>query len=484
MDIAKEIESLKAIFEKQKERYSPSNIPSYKVRIDRLNRIEELCRNHIPEITEALQADFGSRSADWCFIADIYSPLSHTRFVKRHLKKWMKKERVSSGILGALTGQKSYIVNEPLGVVGIVSPFNAPVSLAFDPAIEAIAAGNSVMIKISESVPCTANILNSLAEQYFESEELCIVKGGLEVSKSFASLPWDKFCFTGGSEVGKQILAAAANNLTPVILELGGKSPCVILEDANIAETAEKIARVRQLNAGQVCISGDYVLLPEKYLDEFVKVALKVSEEAYPEIVNNEDFTSIINANAYNRIIGYIQEAKDADCDVIQANPNHESVPDLKTRKIPLTLVINPTDNLMLSQNEIFGPILPVYTYQELNHAIEHINRKEKPLALYIFGKNRNKINRVINNTSSGGITVNDLLLHAGSHSMGFGGVGYSGMGRYKGGIIGYNAFSNPKSVLEQGIMKNLTANFFPPFKSDRPINILRKQAGLKKKEI
>lgn len=480
MDITKTIESVKTIFEHQKKGYSPSNIPSYEIRMDRLSRIEALCRNHIPEITKALQADFGSRSADWCFMADIYSPLSQAQYVKRHLKKWMKKERVSSGLLGTLTGQRSYIVNEPLGVVGIISPFNAPVSLAFDPAIEAIAAGNRVMIKIAESTPQTADILKVLTEEYFTPEELSIVSGGLEISKLFASLPWDKLFFTGGAEVGKKILAAAAEHLTPVILELGGKSPCVVLEDANIVETAEKIAKVRQLNAGQVCISGDYVLLPEKHLKAFIERALEVSEAVYPDIVNNQEFTSIIDANAYNRIIGYIQEAEASGCRVIQANPKNESVPDLETRKIPLTLVINPAENLRVSQNEIFGPILSIYTYQKLEAAIAYINAKEKPLALYIFGKNRKHIDAVIHNTSSGGITINDLLLHAGSHSMGFGGVGYSGMGRYKGGMTGYKSFTNPKAVVEQGIMRKITGNFLPPFTSDRPRNTLRKQVGLK----
>ncbi len=376
MDTTKEIESSKTVFEKQKCCYSPSSIPSYATRMDRLNRIEILCRNHIPEITEALRADFGSRSPDWSFIADIFSPLSHTRFVKRHLKKWMKKERVSSGILGKITGQRSYIVNEPLGVVGIMSPFNAPVSLALDPAIEAIAAGNSVMIKISESTPHTASVIKTLVAKYFKPEELHVVIGGVEVSKLFASFPWDKFCFTGGSEVGKRILASAAENLTPVILELGGKSPCVVLEDANILETAEKIAKVRQLNAGQVCISGDYVLLPKKHLKTFLEAVIKISEQTYPNIVNNEDFTSIIDAKAFNRLMVYIQEAEDAGCRVIQVNPKNEELPDSETRKIPLTLFINPPDDLMVSQNEIFGPILPIYTYQKLEDAIKCINSR------------------------------------------------------------------------------------------------------------
>lgn len=474
------IEELKSIFELQKLSYSPSNTPSYEKRMDRLSRIEQLCKNHIPEITEALQKDFGSRNSDWIFVADIFPQLSHAKHVKRHLKKWMKKEKTASGLLG-LTGQRTYIVNEPLGVVGIMSPFNAPVSLAFDPAIDAIAAGNSVIIKISESTPHTADLTKSLVSKYFRAEEMAVVVGDYEVSKTFASLPWDKFLFTGGSEVGKRILVAAADNLTPVILELGGKSPCVVLDDTNILEeVAKKIGRVRQINAGQMCIAGDYVLLPERHLEKFVEAVIESDRAAYPSIVNNDDFTSIIHESAYDRIVGYIDEAREAGCRVIQSKPRNEEVPDRLTRKIPLTIIINPEDHLMVSQNEIFGPILSIYTYEKLDDAIAYINSKEKPLALYIFGRNRIAIDKIVNSTSSGGITINDLLMHAGSETMGFGGVGYSGMGRYKGGFIGYKAFSNPKAVFEQGIMRRFTGIFYPPFKSDRVGKMLRRQVGIK----
>lgn len=475
----KEIETVTTIFKRQKMSYSPSNAPSYKTRMDRLSRIELLCKNHIKDITAALQKDFGTRHPDWTFIGDIFAPLDHVKKVKKHLKKWMKKEKTSSGIL-ALIGQRTYIVNEPLGVVGIMSPFNAPITLAFDPAIEAIAAGNSVMIKMSESTPHTANLAKSLVSEYFTEEEMAVVVGEAEVSKTFAALPWDKFCFTGGSEVGKKILTAAADNLTPVILELGGKSPCVVLDDADISEAAQKIGRVRQFNAGQVCISGDYVLLPERHLEGFIEILIEEAKQAYPSIINNDEFTSIINENAYDRIVGYIDQAREAGSRIIQVNPMNEDVPDPDTRKIPLTLIVNPQDHLKVSQYEIFGPILSIYTYAKLEDAIAYINSKEKPLALYIFGKNRRDIDKVVNNTSSGGVTINDLLLHAGSETMGFGGVGYSGMGRYKGGFIGYKAFSNPKAVFEPGLMRKFTGVFLYPFKNERSRNFLRKQVGVK----
>ncbi len=478
-DETNQIRLQRLIFEKNRKDFCQSKLPTYNDRINTLDILEKMIINHIEEICYALQTDFGCRSSDWTFVADIFPVLSHIKEVKKNLRKWMKKEVVSSGVL-SLTGQRMYIHNEPLGIVGIMSPFNAPVSLAFGPAIDAIAAGNRVMIKISESTANTSRVIHKLVEDYFKNGTISVIMGGTESSKVFASLPWDKFVFTGGSEVGKKILSAASENLTPVILELGGKSPCIILEDANIVEASEKISKVRQLNAGQVCISGDYVFIHEDHLEMFVDISIKCSESTYPSIIDNTDFTSIIDHDAYDRLLNYIGEAKDFGCNIFQANPMSEDVPHKPSKKIPLTIIVNPPANLMVSKNEIFGPILPVYTYQDIENVIDIINAKEKPLALYIFGRNKSVIQRIINSTSSGGVTVNDMLLHA-NNKMGFGGVGYSGMGRYKGGMTGYKEFSNPKSVFEQGFMSRFTRMFFPPFKNDRIRNMLRSHVGLSK---
>jgi len=476
---ASETNELDRIFKLQKTKYSPANSPSYSTRIDRLNRLDTLLRTHFEEITETIQQDFGTRHPDWAFTGDIYSPLDLIKKVKKNLRKWMRPERKSSGLF-KLTGQRTYQINEPLGVIGIMSPFNAPVSLALDPAIEAIGAGNTVIIKMSESVPNTADLMKRLISVYFKEEELAVVTGEIDVSIAFAAKPWDKFFFTGGAEVGKKILEANAKHLTPSILELGGKSPCILLEDANVEFTGKRIGTVRQLNAGQVCISGDYVFVPEKALDHFVNVVTENSEEIYPKIINNPHFTSIINEKEYFRIVNYIDEAKEADCRVIEVNPGNEAVPDRGTRKIPLTVVVNPPKYLKVAKYEIFGPVLTVFSYTSIDKVIDQINENEKPLALYIFGKNQKTIDTIINNTSSGGVTINDLLMHANASDMGFGGVGYSGMGRYKGGKVGFYAFTNPKAVFSQGLLGKLTDNFFPPFKSDKSRRQLRAMVGIK----
>lgn len=471
--------NLKDIFWLQKNNYSPAKAPSYEVRIDRINRLEQLVRKNIDVISRAVEADFGTRTADWVFTADIYPVLAHASHVKKALRKWMKPEN-KTPLAMRLIGQEEYIINEPLGVIGIMSPFNSPVSLAFDPAIDALAGGNTVIIKISESNPIISETLQKLVAEYFDPSEMAVVTGGFEVSKEFAALPWDKFMFTGGSETGKKILSAAADSLTPVILELGGKSPCIVLEDADIESAAEKIGKVRVLNAGQVCIAGDYALVAEKDLDEFVSTIVKSISASYPTIIDNKYFTSIINDAAYNRIKSYVDEAKSADAKVIEINPSNEPVPDPVSRKIPLTLVINPSEDLMVSKYEIFGPILSIYTYKSLDHALEMVNKREKALGLYVFGKDQKKIQYVVENTSSGGVTINDLMMHANAAQIGFGGVGYSGMGRYKGGFIGFQAFTNPKTVVKQGLMGRFTTMFFPPYKDERAKKMLRRQVGVK----
>lgn len=472
-------EKLKEVFWNQKSRYSPARVPSYEQRIDRLNRLDKMLRKHHQKIIETVRLDFGTRSDDQGFISEIYSPLDLIKKVKKNLKKWMKPEKKSSGFL-TLTGQKTYQINEPLGVIGIMSPFNAPVSLALDPAIEALAAGNSVIIKISESVPHTAELMQKLITQYFDQSEMTVVTGGVEISKAFANLPWDKFFFTGGSEVGKKILEANAKHLTPSILELGGKSPCIILEDADIKTAAQKIGKIRLMNAGQVCISGDYVFAPDKLLNEFIEHLISEVEDAFPTILENPLYTSIINKSEYERILSYIDEARQHSCDIIEVNPAKEPLPDPKTRKIPLYLVINPPKDIQVSKKEIFGPILSIFTYHNLEDIIEQINNNHKPLALYVFGKNQKNINKVVENTSSGGVTINDLMMHANAKDMGFGGVGYSGMGRYKGGKVGFYAFTNPKTVFKQGMIGKFTNSFLPPYKADKTRKMIRSQVSIK----
>lgn len=476
MDQLKEVTR---IFRLQKAQYDASKVVSYETRVERLNQLEKLVRTHYKEIVAALQEDFGSRDEDIAFLADIYPTLDHINFVRKNLKKWMKREKQSDGFLGLL-GQRTYIQHEPLGVVGVMSPFNAPVSLAFDPAVDAIAAGNTAMVRLPESNPKTAELIKKLAQQHLDEKSLAVITGDIEVAKHFAALPWDKFVFTGGTEIGKHILAAAAPNLTPVLLELGGKSPVVILDDADLELVAQKTAKTRLMNGGQVCIGSDYILLPNNKLDAFVGMLQKEVETIFPTVLDNEKYTSIVGDAAYNRLVGYIDEAQKANVKVISVNPSKEKLPCPTKRKIPFTMIVNPPQEMKICQDEVFGPVLPIIGYNNLSEALEIINEKEKPLAMYIFGKNTTNIDRIVNETSAGGITINDYLLHAGTRTMGFGGVGHSGMGRYKGGKKGFEAFSNPKSVFVQGLIGKYTTGFMPPLTNEKSRKMLYSRVGIK----
>ena len=456
------IQGVQRVFDLQKANYKRSKIVPYDVRMDRLARIDVLFRENYPIMVKTLQKDFGTRDPDVAFLGDIYSPLENVAVARKNLKSWMKPKRQSDGIL-RLLGQRSYIQNEPLGVVGVISPFNAPITLAFDPAIDAIAAGNTVIMRFPEAMPATGTLMTELVTKYFEPAEMAVATGDLELAKFFSSLPWDMLAFTGGGTTARHIMAAAAKNLTPVLLELGGKSPIIVLEDADLRVVARKTVKTRLMNGGQVCIAGDYALVPETKLEEFLSMLMEEAQTIYPSVLDNPRYTSVVGETSFNRLTNYLDEARENDVRVIEFNPNNEALPSPETGKFPLSIAINPGPELRLSCEEIFGPILPVLSYESLGDAIETINSKEKPLALYIFGHNRAEIDRVLEQTSSGGVTVNDFLMHAGSHSMGFGGVGESGMGRYKGGKVGFQAFSNLKSVFEQGILGRFSQNFTPP---------------------
>lgn len=470
---------LNKLFTLQQKAYLRSTPRTYEERVASLEKVEKLLRENMDELIHAMQVDFGQRDPLQIMGADLSSPLSTAPYVKKRLKKWMRPDRKQAGIL-SLFGTKQFIMNEPLGIVGIISPFNAPIDLAFDPAIEALAAGNRVMLKISEYTPQTAELLQQLAAQYFEPEVLTVITGEQDISAAFSALPWDKLVFTGSSETGKKVMASAAKNLTPVLLELGGKNPAIVLPDADIALAAKKIARGRSGNSGQICLSVDYALVPKNQLDQYINLISAELMEAYPTYHDNTEFSALINAAAFERVDRVMAEAEKSGAQVISLNPNNEKMPDKQNRLYPFTLVINPSHELSVARDEIFGPILSIFTYDSLEEAISFINQHEKSLALYIFGYNKKQIEQILNQTSSGGVDINELSLHAGSHEMGFGGVGYSGMGRYKGGKIGFETFSNAKAVYRQGILAKYTSRFMTPIRDPKDQKRFKRLMGIK----
>ena len=374
------------------------------------------------------------------------------------------KREVSPKILSFL-GAKLRVEYQPLGTVGLISPWNFPVVLTFGPLGSIFAAGNRVMIKPSEFTPITSELMKQMFKENFSEDEVAVVTGGPEVGADFSSLPFDHLLFTGATSIGKHVMRAASENLVPVTLELGGKSPVVISETSDIKISSKRIMAGKTMNAGQICLAPDYVMLPKNKLDQFVSDAKDNIRNMFPTIKDNDDYTSIINERHFNRLRSYLSEAKQKGCEIIEINPADEDFEQQEHYKIPPTLLINPNDDLKVMQEEIFGPILPIKTYDSFEETINYINQKDRPLGLYYFGSNDEELTTVLEKTTSGGVTVNDVIFHVAQDNAPFGGVGPSGMGSYH-GEEGFRNFSHAKTVYTQTKLDSIISVFRPPYGS------------------
>tara|TARA_Y100001936_G_scaffold236016_1_gene264837 strand:- start:717 stop:1718 length:1002 start_codon:yes stop_codon:yes gene_type:complete len=319
------------------------------------------------------------------------------------------------------------------------------------------------MIKPSEFTPRTSELMKQMFEDNFTEEEVAVVTGGPEVGADFSSLPFDHLLFTGATSVGKHVMRAASENLVPVTLELGGKSPVIISDTSDINTSSKRIMAGKTLNAGQICLAPDYVLIPEDKLEQFISNAKENVKDMFPKIKDNEDYTSVINERHYLRLTSYVKEARENGCEIIEINPADEDFEQQEHYKIPPTLLINPDDNLSVMQEEIFGPILPVKTYKKFEETIDYVNKKDRPLGLYYFGSNNDELTTVLDKTTSGGVTVNDVIFHVAQENAPFGGVGPSGMGSYH-GEEGFKNFSHAKTVFTQTKLDSIISLFRPPF--------------------
>lgn len=436
---------LSTVFLAQQAAYARERDPSLAQRLDRLARLRELLSEHETTLADAISADFGHRSRHETVIAETFivrSAIAHTR---RHLKRWMARRRVATAFHSLPAS--SWVQPQPLGVVGIVSPWNYPLQLALAPAVEALAAGNRVMIKPSELTPRFSALLAELIDQYFAADECAVITGDAETAKAFVSLPFDHLLFTGSTAVGRQVALAAANNLTPVTLELGGKSPVIINPDADLQDAARKIATGKLLNAGQTCIAPDYVLVPDELRDAFVDAYAAAARRLYPSLADNPDYTSIVNDRHHARLQGLLDEAQGRGARLL---PTHAAeVAQAGTRKMTPVVLLDVQDDMRVMQEEIFGPLLPVLAVRDLDAAIDYVNAHPRPLALYWFGRNPADRDHVLQQTLSGGVTLNDTLLHVAQDNLPFGGVGPSGIGAYH-GQAGFDRFSHLRPVLAQ----------------------------------
>lgn len=457
--------ALEAILDAQRAAFVAEGPPELAVRLNRIDRLSALLLENTEAFAEAMGADFGTRSRSASLFTEIIGILPLIEHTRSHTAKWMKPAPLMRG--GRLFGLRGEVQPSPLGVAGIIGPWNFPVHLVVLPAAAAFAAGNRVMIKMSEITGHTAELMAELAPDYFDSAELAVVTGGPEVAAAFGSLAFDHLFFTGSPEVGKRVQRAAADNLVPVTLELGGKNPVVVAPgqgSADIARAGARIATARMVNGGQVCVCPDYVLVPDQQLDQFASAARDQLRSMFPTIIDNPDYCSSVNDANFDRVLDLIADARDRGATVESVVPPGETLPDRGSRKIAPTLVRDVTDGMKIAEEEVFGPVLAVLGYSDLQQAIDYINARPAPLVAYWYGPGDDGFRRFVRNTRSGGVARNDFAAQMIPADAPFGGVGRSGTGAYH-GKAGFDAFSHYRSVVGSDLPFSITGSAAPPFR-------------------
>ena len=465
---------LYAILERQRSAFAQEMNPTLAVRKDRLARLAAMGEKHAAQVVEAISADFGHRSAHETQMAELVLVGGTIRHAERHLKAWMKPRRMPTAM--HYRPGSNRLLRQPLGVVGIIAPWNYPYQLAVAPAVAAIAAGNRVMIKPSELTPRFSELLARIVAEFFDEGEMAVVIGDAQTGKAFTELPFDHLFFTGSTAVGRMVAQAAAKNLTPVTLELGGKSPAILDPSSDLATVAPRLAFGKLLNAGQTCIAPDYAFVPKDRIDAFVEQMQRAVSRLYPSVAANPDYTSIVNDRHFARLQGLLEDARAKGARIVTINPAGETLDPAMRKQAPV-LVLGATPEMKLMQEEIFGPILPVLAYERIDEAIAYINRHDRPLALYWFGTDGVNRDKVLAQTISGGVTLNDCIWHIAQEDQPFGGVGASGSGSYH-GEWGFRTFSKEKPVFIQPRLNGMFL-MYPPFGKtfERMLALLRRIA-------
>lgn len=457
INLIHEIDALPVILENQQQAFSAKPFPDYESRINALCKLKSLILENRNELVEALRSDFGERSKDDSLIGDILTTISGINYTMKRLKKWMKPKSRHIGILfQPASGQ---VMCQPLGVIGIIVPWNYPVFLSIGPLTTALAAGNRAMLKMSEFTPHTNEVLARILAREFDQSEVAIIGGEADVAAAFSALQFNHLFFTGSTTVGKLVMQAAAKNLVPVTLELGGKSPAIIAEDMALETAVERFIFGKTLNCGQTCVAPDYIFCPNGKVDELVEALQTRFSSMFPCVQGNNDYTSIINQRQYDRISHLLKDAQEKGATVIHLGGEE---PDPTTRKIPLSVVLNVSDDMQIMQEEIFGPLLPIMEYRDITDAIRYVNARPRPLSLYIYSFNKDVHTRILQETIAGGVCINDAAFHVANDDLPFGGVGASGMGNYH-GEEGFIRFSHAKSILKRGKV-SFASLLFPPY--------------------
>ena len=447
-------DELLKLFHAQRQAYAAHPMPPAAQRQQWLKALGDVLNSERQALIAAISEDFSNRSADETLLAELMPSLHGIHYASRHLKAWMKPSRRKVGL--AFQPASAKVVYQPLGVVGVIVPWNYPLYLAIGPLVGALAAGNRVMLKLSEATPATGQLLKTLLARVFPQDLVCVVLGEAEVGMAFSRLPFDHLLFTGATSIGKHVMRAAAENLTPVTLELGGKSPAIVSSDVPLKDAAERIAFGKTLNAGQTCVAPDYVLVPQERVGSFVEAYRQAVRGFYPSLVDNPDYTAIINDRQLNRLNGYISDATSKGALLVPLFEQNQG------RRLGHSVLLNVNDEMTVMQDEIFGPLLPIVPYSGLDQAFAYINQRPRPLALYYFGYDKAEQQRVLQETHSGGVCLNDTLLHVAQDDLPFGGIGPSGMGQYH-GHEGFLTFSKAKGVLVKQRL-NAARLIYPPY--------------------
>ncbi|MDR6962639.1 coniferyl aldehyde dehydrogenase [Shewanella putrefaciens] len=439
------ISPLTQLLQRQRSSYFTNPNPDYATRVEQLTRLKAAILQFQTPLVDALSQDYGHRSIDDSLISDIMPVINNINYCLKNLKKWLKPSVRHAGIL--LAPANVTVHYQPLGVIGIIVPWNFPVMLSLGPLAAIIAAGNHAMLKMSEFTPATNQVIKQLLAQVFDESYVAVIEGEADIAAQFSALPFDHLLFTGSTTVGRHVMRAAANNLTPVTLELGGKSPVIIAPDMPLETAVERMIYGKCLNAGQICVAPDYVLCPKAKVDGFITAYQAKFQSMYGTINHNKDYGSIINTRQFDRLMTVLEDAKAKGARVISAT---DEVIDSQKRKIATQLITNTTEDMLLMQEEIFGPLLPIIGYDSLDEAIQYINHKARPLALYVMSFDKPTQQKILQQTHSGGVCINETVFHVAADDAPFGGIGPSGMGHYH-GKEGFLTFSHAKTVLSRG---------------------------------
>jgi len=463
---------LDAVLKQQRAAFSAASNIDWNTRKANLLKLSAAINAHAEEFRQAISEDFGHRAAEETTIAELMVIKGGIKHALKHTPQWMRTRKAPTAL--QYKPATNRIIPQPLGVIGIISPWNYPLQLAIMPLIGALGAGNRAMIKPSEYTPRLADLLKRVLGTAFTDDEVFVAPGGVEVAQAFSALPFDHLVFTGSTSVGRIVAQAAAKNLTPVTLELGGKSPTIIDDSANMDLAIGRITNGKLLNAGQTCVAPDYVLMPQSKINDFSAAMIKKAEEFYPTFAGNDDYTSIIADSHYTRLQNLLEDAENKGAH-IQVAGDDDKQQLAKERRVPLTVVTNTTPDMKIMQEEIFGPLLPIVASETLDDSIDYVQSRERPLALYWFGENKAKRERVLTETISGGVSINETAWHVVQEDIPFGGVGPSGMGAYH-GEAGFASFSHMKGVYVQSRFSQ-GKKLFPPYgpKTQKLLDMMNK---------